>query len=610
MTFNSKSSSKRIAHRLIIAIVLFSSLITFFTSAYQLYGQYTKDVTAIKQHMVEIETVYLSSIATQIWVADKKEMRVLLNGLLNLPNIVYIEVREQGKMWLNAGEMQSKNKIVKNYPIYYMHRGKQLHIADLYVQATLNDVYQNLYDEALTILVSNAIKTFFVAGFIFLLFELLVTRHLHRISDFASKLNLSNLNMQLKLNRKSRVDDADDELDVVVKAFTRMQSNIKSSVKELEERDIFIQLIMDSTASAIYGVDLKGDCTFVNKACLDLLGYQKEELLGINMHKMLHFKYDDGSVRAPEECHLYKTINTKTRTHKTNEVAWCSDGSFIYIECWAYPILRNDTVEGAVVSFTDITERRAIERKLALYQGHLEELVNARTGELQQMYNELESFSYSVSHDLRTPLRAINGFAHILEEDKREQLDEEGRLLLTKICTASEKMGGLIDSILSLSRIRRLELDIQEVDLTCLCHSILEELNDTCELNKLNFNIEDDIIVNGDRRLLKIALENLVNNALKFSAVKDEQILNIGKYDDRSGTVIYVQDNGVGFDMSYKDRLFKPFQRLHGEKEYSGYGIGLATVFRIIERHGGRIWADSKPEEGTTIYFSLATRVN
>jgi hypothetical protein len=226
------------------------------------------------------------------------------------------------------------------------------------------------------------------------------------------------------------------------------------------------------------------------------------------------------------------------------------------------------------------------------------------------MYNELESFSYSVSHDLRTPLRAINGFAHILEEDKREQLDEEGRLLLTKICTASEKMGGLIDSILSLSRIRRLELDIQEVDLTCLCHSILEELNDTCELNKLNFNIEDDIIVNGDRRLLKIALENLVNNALKFSAVKDEQILNIGKYDDRSGTVIYVQDNGVGFDMSYKDRLFKPFQRLHGEKEYSGYGIGLATVFRIIERHGGRIWADSKPEEGTTIYFSLATRVN
>jgi PAS domain S-box-containing protein len=560
--------------------------------------------------MVEIETVYLSSIATQIWVADKKEMRVLLNGLLNLPNIVYIEVREQGKMWLNAGEMQSKNKIVKNYPIYYMHRGKQLHIADLYVQATLNDVYQNLYDEALTILVSNAIKTFFVAGFIFLLFELLVTRHLHRISDFASKLNLSNLNMQLKLNRKSRVDDADDELDVVVKAFTRMQSNIKSSVKELEERDIFIQLIMDSTASAIYGVDLKGDCTFVNKACLDLLGYQKEELLGKNMHKMLHFKYDDGSVRAPEECHLYKTINTKTRTHKTNEVAWCSDGSFIYIECWAYPILRNDTVEGAVVSFTDITERRAIERKLALYQGHLEELVNARTGELQQMYNELESFSYSVSHDLRTPLRAINGFAHILEEDKREQLDEEGRLLLTKICTASEKMGGLIDSILSLSRIRRLELDIQEVDLTCLCHSILEELNDTCELNKLNFNIEDDIIVNGDRRLLKIALENLVNNALKFSAVKDEQILNIGKYDDRSGTVIYVQDNGVGFDMSYKDRLFKPFQRLHGEKEYSGYGIGLATVFRIIERHGGRIWADSKPEEGTTIYFSLATRVN
>jgi PAS domain S-box-containing protein len=562
-------------------------------------------VNAIKSHLAEIETVYLSSIATQIWVADQEEMRVLLNGLLNMPNIVYIEIIEDGKVWLQAGEMQLENRMVKNYPIYYRHRGEQLHLADLYVQATLKNVYQNLYDQALAIIISNAIKTFFVAGFILALFEILVTRHLHRISDYASKLDVANLDTRLTLDRKSSIDEPDDELDIVVNAFETMQSNIQFSVKELEARDTFIQLIMDSTASAIYGVDVNGNCTFVNKACLDILGYQKEDLIGKNMHMMLHAKYQDGSYRTAEQCHLYKTIANRQRTHRMEEVAWCKNGSFIYIECWAYPILHDDSVEGAVVSFIDITERRAVEQKLALYQGHLEELVNARTAELQQMYDELESFSYSVSHDLRTPLRAINGFAHIMEEEKREFLDDEGRLLLSKICASSEKMGGLIDSMLALSRIRRQELDIQEVNLTKLCHSILDELHDAYDMEKLSYEIQDDIKVEGDSKLLKIVLENLIKNSLKFSLEKDNPTLVIGKQEKNNKTIIFVKDNGVGFDMAFRERLFKPFQRLHDESEYRGYGIGLATVYRIIERHGGKIWAESVVDQGTTVYFEL-----
>ncbi|MGD8927234.1 MAG: hypothetical protein PVG20_10300, partial [Thioalkalispiraceae bacterium] len=149
--FKTNPPSKRIARRLIVAIVLFSTLITLLTSAYQLYGYYKRDMNTIHSHLHEIETVYLSSIAAQVWVADQDEMRVLLQGVLNIPNIVYIEVIEEGRTWLQTGKMQTNNKIERNFPIYYSHRGQKLHIGDLYVQATLENVYQNLYDQAVTI---------------------------------------------------------------------------------------------------------------------------------------------------------------------------------------------------------------------------------------------------------------------------------------------------------------------------------------------------------------------------------------------------------------------------------------------------------------------------
>jgi signal transduction histidine kinase len=210
---------------------------------------------------------------------------------------------------------------------------------------------------------------------------------------------------------------------------------------------------------------------------------------------------------------------------------------------------------------------------------------------------------------LRTPLRAINGFAHILAEDKADLLDEEARQLLNKICTSSEKMGSLIDSILSLSRITRQELDIHRVNISSLCHAIIDDLADSYDLESVAINVQDNIKVEGDKKLLRIVFDNLIRNALKFSAGTDRPVITIAEQPGEEGrSVIFVQDNGAGFDMSYVDRLFKPFQRLHDESEYRGYGVGLAIVYRIIERHGGKIWATSEPGAGTTIYIELGKK--
>jgi len=202
LNYKSRHKHKRIAVRLIVATVLFSSFITIITSAYQLYGYYDRDMGMIEEHLEQIETVYLSSIATQVWVADKEEMRTQLNGLLNIRDIVYTEVTENQKLWVKAGVMQTENKIEKSYPIYYTHRGQKRHIADLYVQASLNMVYQNLINEVWNILISNGIKAFLVTGFMFLIFQYLVTRHLHKIANFANELTLSNLGSKLTLDRK------------------------------------------------------------------------------------------------------------------------------------------------------------------------------------------------------------------------------------------------------------------------------------------------------------------------------------------------------------------------------------------------------------------------
>jgi DNA-binding response OmpR family regulator len=235
------------------------------------------------------------------------------------------------------------------------------------------------------------------------------------------------------------------------------------------------------------------------------------------------------------------------------------------------------------------------------------ELAEARAelvAELERKNKELEAFSYSVSHDLRTPLRAIDGFSQALIEDYPDKLDAAGQNYLKRIRGAAQRMGELIDDMLQLSRVSRAEIRAEAIDLSALAREIANGLS--AGGRKVEVRIEDGLITNADRRLMKIVMENLMGNAWKFTGKAEKPEVVIGKTEAEVGQAFYVRDNGAGFDMSLADKMFQPFRRLHSEAEFPGTGVGLATIHRVIDRHGGRVWAEGKVGEGATFYFTLA----
>ncbi|MFW5866794.1 MAG: PAS domain S-box protein [Armatimonadota bacterium] len=271
--------------------------------------------------------------------------------------------------------------------------------------------------------------------------------------------------------------------------------------------------------------------------------------------------------------------------------------------------LHIDTIPGtktSVASLVDVTELRRTQTELRALTEELEERVRERTAQLQAANEELEAFAYSVSHDLRAPLRAIDGFSQAVVEDYADTLDETGRDYLQRVRRASQKMGQLIDDILQLSRITRAELKLDRVDLSALAAEIIGELREESPDRSVDVVIEPDLTVDADRRLLRTALKNLLGNAWKYTGNEEQARIELGSHLDESGRRVYhVADNGAGFEMEYAGKLFQPFQRLHREDEFPGVGVGLATVRRIIRRHGGSIRAEGAPGQGATFYFTL-----
>jgi PAS domain S-box-containing protein len=253
---------------------------------------------------------------------------------------------------------------------------------------------------------------------------------------------------------------------------------------------------------------------------------------------------------------------------------------------------------------TDISEQRKIEEQIQQLNAELEQRVRERTAQLEAANKELEAFAYSVSHDLRAPLRGIDGWSLALAEDYSSQLDERAQQYIQRVRSETQRMGQLIDDLLQLSRITRVEMQRGEVDLSNLAKAVALRLRESNGTRKIKFLIQSGLKTEGDARLLDIVLTNLFDNAIKFTGSRSEALIDFGEKLWDGQRAFFVRDNGVGFDPAYAGILFGAFQRLHKATEFPGTGIGLATVQRIIRRHGGRIWAEARANQGATFYFT------
>lgn len=385
-------------------------------------------------------------------------------------------------------------------------------------------------------------------------------------------------------------------------AFLRESERHRREVRESEER---YRLLVDGTKDyAIFLLSPTGYVKSWNKAAERIKGYRAEEIIG--KHFSTFYPEEDKAWDKPGY-ELKKVIDEG----RFEDEGWRlrKDGS----RFWANVVItRLLDEEGKLIGFSkitrDLTERKRAEEAIRTLNLELEQKVIDRTAALEAANKELEAFSYSVSHDLRAPLRSVNGFSQVLLEDYADRLDEEGKSTIERIRAATQRMGQLIDELLKLSRMTRGEVRREKVDLSRMVKEIAEELRKREPERSMTFDIPEGLWVRADPQLIHAVLVNLIENAWKFTRNKGDAHIVFGLSEKEGVKVYYIKDNGAGFDMTYVNKLFTPFQRLHAPKEFEGTGIGLATVQRIIRRHGGEVWAEGKVGEGATVYFSLQPR--
>ncbi len=338
-----------------------------------------------------------------------------------------------------------------------------------------------------------------------------------------------------------------------------------------------------------------------NAACERIFGYTRKEAIGKHAKELV----------LPAEVHdlvdgIFKSLMEQTGgRHSINENI-TKDGRIIICE-WFNTTLTDKNGKGIAVASVcrDITEQKKMEEELARYRDRLEELVRDRTVELETANRELEAFAYSVSHDLRAPLRHIDGFMELLKTKVGTDIDEKTNHYFSNISSASLKMGMLIDDLLSFSRMGRQAMSFKMVNLGDIVHDVIREQKEDASGRDLVWNIGELPVVSCDISMIRIVMINLVSNAVKFTQPRDQAVVEIGSSEQESEVIVFVRDNGVGFEPEYSDKLFAVFHRLHRIEEFEGTGVGLAIAQRIINRHGGRIWAEGEPDKGATFYFSL-----
>lgn len=388
---------------------------------------------------------------------------------------------------------------------------------------------------------------------------------------------------------------AADELGILTDAFNDMLSRIEQHAIT----SAFLSAIVESSDDAIIGKDLTGKVVSWNAGAERIFGFTAAEMVGSSIERILAPDRPGEEQRILEnakrgETHLYETIRLR------------KDRTPVDLSLSVSPIRdAQGTIVGVSSIARDITERKRAEEQILRLNADLEHRVQMRTAELTSANQELEAFTYSVAHDLRAPLRHIDAFTRILQEDFAGSFPPEAAQLLDTIRRGSENMSRLVNDLLNLAHVGRQEMKKERISLNPLISEVITDMKGETEGRDIEWRVADLPVVNGDPGLLKQVFTNLLSNSVKYTRPRQHAIIEIGLRVMNDETVVYVRDNGVGFNMKYADKLFGVFQRLHRAEEFEGTGVGLAIVERVIKRHGGHIWAESELDKGATFYFSL-----
>lgn len=392
--------------------------------------------------------------------------------------------------------------------------------------------------------------------------------------------------------------------------FTEVITDKVKAENEIREKQELLELVIDNMNEGLVVVGEDNKLEIMHLPHLENISTAGINTQGINLEYLMnqhHLYHKDGDTLVKKEEHpvsralsgeIFSNYLICVKPEQTEK-------PIIFSNSGAPLKDAQGSIKGAVIVFRDATQQFELQQKTEELNAHLEEMVQQRTAELEASNKELESFSYSVSHDLRAPLRAVAGFSRILANDYQKKLDEDGQRYLQMIIDNSNNMGQLIDDLLEFSRLGRKALKTEPLDMTELVRQIWQEQIDQRHADNAELDLDDLPEVMADRAMIKQVWVNLISNALKFSAHRDKPIIKISGEPNENGITYHITDNGVGFDMKYYNKLFGVFQRLHSATDFEGTGVGLALSHRIITKHGGKIWAESIPDSKTTFHFNI-----
>ncbi len=593
-----------LGQKLFVYILLFSSLVTLIGTSVQLYADYSKDRDLLYERMNQIETSYLEALTDTMWISNIKLLKSQLNGILQLPDIEYLDIEQNGHIVIKVGTLPTKNVISRKLQLLYKYKNREMRLGTLNVVASFEGVYQRTMERIFIILVTQGIKTFLVSAFIFFIFYILVGRHLIALAAYARSMDMKRLDAPFRLDRSPHAEGKEDELDVLESSINEMRVNLNSSYtemrKEVLERTLAeeslrqYEHIVSSSTDMMALLDKELVFLAVNTAYAKAFGKSNHELVGYSVSKIFGSRFVDKTIK-PSAMLCFEG-------KKVNHTAWVDFPATgrKYMDVHYYPYIGVDNeVKGFVVNARDITQNKKAE-----------EAIIAAKEEAERSNKAKSIFLSSISHEIRTPLTSIMGFSGLLISDKKEPLKESQNELLTKIVESGEQLLGLVNDILDLSKIEsgKIESSPYNVDISYVAITAVVSLAAFAENHDVKLSVnnssEDCYVYTDDNHLLQIIL-NFVSNAIKYNRPGGEVVIS-WRLSGKKRVRMSVSDTGYGIPENQFANMFKPFDRLGVEGgNIKGSGIGLTIVKRLAESMDSEVGVESEVGKGSTFYIDI-----